>query len=730
MRLRGVVVEPSFSQDVALSTLPWKADRGKLRRTQFLLRVRALEGRSGWYNVGGVVQVWVYGPEPPVLSYGQMVEFIGKVYAPQGDRNPGQMDYKTHLQRRWPSVRATAVIENGQNIKILSNGQGNPFFQAVYFLKERLELGITRSALPGSAPTMTAIVWGVKEEVPREILEEFRKTGTYHFLAISGMQVGMIVVTLHFLLFLSGIPRRHIAPVIMAVAGLYALLTGLEPPVLRASLLVVFCYGALLVKRDWDLPSGISAAVLATLLFNPSDLFNPGFQLSLAGFLGLVYLGVWIEALLWGSSLLVERLQVAEERSRFWLVWVGLRKALCGSIGAWIAVSPLVLYYFHLFSPWGAVLSLLIFPLIWVLTISGFCLSILGQLSITAPVALPLAHLAEGADVCIKGIISWVSSMPFTYFYSASPSWPWLIVFYVLGASALVARGFGVRLPYLIGIPLLVGNLYVYCATPLWKGDSLEVEVLDVGHGSCVFVEFPNGRKMVYDAGNRGYSEVGRNVIAPFLWHQGVKKIDLLIVSHEHEDHFDAVPSLVERFSVGKVLVNPHLLSSEKGKPLIDFLESQDMTVETVQEGTEINGLGGARVRVLNPPPNSLKLSANDASCVLRIEYQGHAVLLCGDIEAQAMGRLIASGAEVDAAIVVAPHHGSYTVNLDRFLARVSPEYVAVSTKRRKLDYYSTTGRGLSTSGTGAISFMLGKRGVKANGYLNQVSRGENKEIP
>ncbi len=718
MRIRGVVIEPSFSQSVAPPLLPWKEAREDMKRCQFLLRVKTLEGRSGWHEAGGITQVRVYDPEPPVLRYGQVVELLGRVSTPQGPRNPGQMDYKRYLRGKIPSISTIASVEGRQNVNILSSGQGNAFFHFVYFLKERLEAGITRSAAAESATTMTGIVWGARDEIPREIREDFVKTGTYHFLAISGMQVGIIVATLHFLLFLMRVPRVQIAPVVMVTAVLYALLTGFEPPVLRAAFLTVFCYGALLVKREWDLPSGISAAVLTTLLVNPSDLSNPGFQLSLAGFLGLVYLEPHIESLFWGSSVLVESLQSPGERQRFRVVWVCLRKALCGSIGAWIATSPLVLYYFHLFSPWGAILSLLLFPLVWVLTISGFCLSILGQFSITA--STPLAYIANSTDVCLKCIISWVSSSPFTYLYGPSPSWPWLLALYVVGTLALSARGHGVKLSYVAGVFLLMGNIYVYSEMPLWNRSSMKVAVLDVGHGSCVSVEFPNGRTMLYDAGTRGYFDVGRYVIAPFLWQKGVKKIDLVVISHEDEDHFDALPFLTERFHLGRVLVNDHLTNSDNGRPLIKFLESKGIRWEIIQEGVELNGLGGARVRVLNPPHDSKRLSANDASCVLRIDYQGHSVLLCGDIEGQAMERLRLSGADIGSDVVLAPHHGSYNPELGKFLEKVSPRYVVVSAKRSSTNYHFSRGEVLSTPQLGAISLAVEKGNVKANGFFRK----------
>ncbi len=724
MQLRGVVIEPSFARGMVTSKLPWIEPKVDTIMSQFILKVSAIKGRSRWYKTGGIVRVRVYDPEPLVLKYGQEVEFFGRVYTTPGPKNPGQLDYKSYLQGDVPSIRALASLERRQNVKLLDDRQGNLFFHFLYVLKGNLEEGLKKSAFPGSAAIMTGVVWGTKEEIPRGVLEDFIKTGTYHFLAISGTQVGMIVVTLHFFLFLLRIPHKHIAPLIMGITLLYAIITGFEPPVLRAAFLTFFCYGALLARRGWDLPSGVSAAVLAILLFNPSDLFNPGFQLSLSGFLGLVYLSHYIELFFWRSSLLVESLQSPEERPKYWFFWIAVRKALCVSLGAWVATSPLVFYYFHLFSTLGAILSLVLFPLFWVITIGGFALSILGQFS--TKMALPLAYVTEGANDCVIGIVSWISSVPFTCIFSPSPSWYWILTFYVLGVLALLVRVFNVRWSYTVAALLVMGNAYIYSEIPISERNSLKVSVLDVGHGSCVFVEFPNRRTMIYDAGGGGSFDVGRNIIAPFLWQEGVKKLDFLVISHEDADHYNAVPFLTERFSIGKVLVSSHLSFSEEGRLLLKFFESKGISVKTIQEGVEVNGLGGASLKVLNPPKDNKWLSANDASSVVRVDYKGHSLLLCGDIiEEWAIERLlIASTATITSDVVVAPHHGSYTPNLGKFLDRVSPEYIVVSTNRKSLDYYPGGDKVLSTFEEGAVNLTLGDGDIKINCYLPKSVKG------
>ncbi|MEE9201445.1 MAG: DNA internalization-related competence protein ComEC/Rec2, partial [Candidatus Brocadiales bacterium] len=718
-------------RQMAPSPLPWKQARaGRPYSLRFPLRIKELKGNTGWYGVGGVALVNIYGNEFHRYNYGQMVEVLGNVFIPYGPRNPGQFDYRRYLQRQSPGIRVMITVEDTSNVRVIGEDDGSTFFQGLYGLKERFADVIRSSAFPGSDTTMAALILGNRSEIPREVIEDFRRTGTLHFLAISGLHVGIFVLTVYSLLLFLGVPKRIVILLIIVLASLYALLTGMRPPVLRATLMVIFIFGAYLVRRQWDFGSGIAAAVLAMLILNPSDLFNVGFQLSVAGVLGIVYLAPVIESFFWGGSLLVEHLQVEEERPRFYYKWWPyLRVVLCISLGAWIATSPLILYYFHRIVPLGAPLSVIIFPFIWVLTVCGFVILPLGLVS--PLLATPVAYVAQGADIAIKAIISTATSIPGCSFYSTAPPWPWLIGIYGLAVLFMLRGMAGLRFGYVAGLCLLVANIYVYgyMASVVWsRGEGvLRLTELDVRHGSCTLIQFPNGKNMLYDAGKRGWSDVGKRVIAPFLWHSGVRTIDAVVISHGDEDHYNGLPALIERFRVRKVLVNERLLYSEGAAGLLGFLADRGVPVEVIAKGSVLEGLGGVSVKVLNPPGGASGLSANDASCVLMIEYDGKGVLLCGDIERRGIENLLESGYDLNADVILAPHHGNRISNVGELYETVRPRYILVSTGSNK-DLSAQRPEGsvvLQTSEAGALFLKIDARGVRTWTYSGEGIVGD-----
>jgi len=212
-------------------------------------------------------------------------------------------------------VEAVASVLSANNIKVLSEGNGNYFFTFVYSLKKQLNAVIERHVKEGSIPLVNSILLGDREKVPENLMDGFLQTGTIHFLAISGLHVGILVISLHCLLRLFRFNIRYLAIIIILVVFLYAAITGMKSPIIRAGIMVAVYYGTFIVNRRWDLPNSIAAAVFIILLINPSDLFNVGFQLSVLAVLGIVYCSNRLENFFWKSTLLVEKLQAKEERN-------------------------------------------------------------------------------------------------------------------------------------------------------------------------------------------------------------------------------------------------------------------------------------------------------------------------------------------------------------------------------------------------------------------------------
>ncbi len=235
---------------------------------------------------------------------------------------------------------------------------------------------------------------------------------------------------------------------------------------------------------------------------------------------------------------------------------------------------------------------------------------------------------------------------------------------------------------------------------------------------------------MLYDAGKRGWSDVGKWVVAPFLWHMGVRKVDAVVISHGDTDHYNGLPSLVDRFRVGKVLVNEQMFRSSDAESLFQFLADKGVRVEVIGKGTELGvqgAHGGARVSVLNPPGGAGQLSRNDASCVLKIEYEGRGVLLCGDVERHGIAALLDSGYGLTADVVQAPHHGNRIANVGDLYTAVGPRFILVSTGSPKdlSDVRPDGSLVLQTYETGAVSFDVDKNGVRVRTFKGAETPGD-----
>jgi competence protein ComEC len=222
---------------------------------------------------------------------------------------------------------------------------------------------------------------------------------------------------------------------------------------------------------------------------------------------------------------------------------------------------------------------------------------------------------------------------------------------------------------------LCVGLLGAAARLP---ADELRVTFLAVGHGGCTVIEAPDGRTLLYDAGAIAGPEVTQRQIAPFLWHRGIRRLDEVFLSHADLDHFNGIPDLLRRFSVGRITLTPTF--ADKASPAVmhtlEKIGSYGVLTRTVYAGQRL-AAGPVLMEVLHPPPEGPAGNENARSLVLRIVYGRHSLLLTGDLEGPGLSRVLQlSRQPVD--VLMAPHHGSRTANVPE-LARWAAPSVVVS---------------------------------------------------
>ena len=368
---------------------------------------------------------------------------------------------------------------------------------------------------------------------------------------------------------------------------------------------------------------------------------------------------------------------------------------------------------FHLISPVAIVLNVLLALPIAVGLLSGFGVLLFGWV---APPLAAVCGMACGTSLAlVEGCVQYVHQWPGSYCWVAGPHPSWCVIFYV----GLVLMGFVPRfrptrwwvLAWLlawVAAPLAVD----LAGTTLARTRPLRCTFLAVGHGTCVVMEMPDGRVVLYDAGRMGIPPAGGQLISSYLWHRGIAHIDALVISHADADHYNAVPELLQRFSVGTVFVSPAMFRNMS--PGVEVLHTKirdsGVRLRQLRAGDVLKFGPQTRLEVFHPLLPGVRGSDNANSLVVEVAHGRRRILLPGDLETPGLEQVIAEMPR-DCDVLMAPHHGSLRSSPQEFSRWCTPEWVVISGRHESGHrpsheevVWGTQGRVLHTQQDGAIT--------------------------
>ena len=741
IQVRATIVEepttPLRRRDDALLSIP------RTDWTHCKIEVFELRREQDWTRATGKAVLRVEGKLND-LHVGDEIEFTGWIARPQGPMNPGEWDHAARLQDR--RIRAEIRVKKGAVVRLSDSGRTS-FFGWLAQIRGWGERTLRRELPREESGVAAALLLGETSAMTSEDWEKYVRTGVIHVLAISGQHLVVLGAFLWFVLRLIGVRRRRAAWIVAGVMLAYALLTGGRPSAMRAAMMVgAVCLG--IVMRRPTLPANTFAlAWLVVLALNPTDLFTAGFQLSF----------LCVAVLLWGIPRWFPRreltpLEQLVEESR--PGWERILRAFVRTLGWWylvtlvltVATAPLVMYWQNVVSPSGALIGPPLIVLTSLALVAGFLMLLLSLIGSWA--ALPFAWITQQSIGACEWIVGWADRLPGACFYVPNiPVW-WLVGFY----GVLIVWMSGARLrtaPATVGgsrfVPrfqrtsfatVAVAWLCVGLVAGAWqpRSDEMRMTFVYVGHGTCVVIETPDGRVLLYDAGAIAGPDVTRLHIAPFLWSRGIRRIDEVFLSHADLDHFNGLPALAKRFTIGQVTITPSF--EQKNAPgvraALEQVRAYGITVRETRAGDRFQ-LSDVSMSVLHPPAEGPVGLENVRSLVMLVEHKGHRILLTGDLEKNGLRQFLDSKPpNVD--VLMAPHHGSVAANTDELAEKTSPRLVIAcdgpknirakgddAYTKRKIPYWITWPHGAITlrshaTGMTAETSRTGQRFVVVSG--------------
>ncbi|MGH7370014.1 MAG: DNA internalization-related competence protein ComEC/Rec2, partial [Candidatus Methylomirabilaceae bacterium] len=501
-------------------------------RVRFLLDLRSIwvEGRE--VQVTGRVRITLLRPTM-VPAYGDRIRAIFKLRRPRGYWNPGGFDYPGYLRTFGVTVEGWAG--EGATLERLRVGEGRAFYAGAYAVRDRMIRAVKRWLPPDEASLLAAVTLGERSGIPRRITEAFLGSGTYHIVAISGLNVSLLAGALFLLLRAIRVPARLGALLSMGLITFYATMAGGSPSVVRAAVMADVYLLALVLDREADSWNTLALSALLLLLWQPLFLFDAGFQLTFVATCAILAA--------------VNRVPL----DRVPTPWRWALTPVAVSVAAFLGTAPILASSFHRISPVGILANLAIVPLSGLLTGAGMLFAMLATL---APGSLSLfaALITSLVDLTVS-VAEWFGRLLFASVPAFSPSAAMAGCYYLaLGAFTIAAgrrwlRWIGVSAA--LGLAVLV-SLRLY---DLRSTERLRVTVLDVGQGDAIVVELPGRRTILIDGGGL-YDErfdVGAQVVVPFLLSRWIGSLDLVVLSHPHPAPLNGLKAVLPQIPDGQV---------------------------------------------------------------------------------------------------------------------------------------------------------------------------------
>jgi competence protein ComEC len=685
---------------------------------------------------------WPQNPSGPsgqqLFQCGERVRAVVRLLPPEVYHDPGVWSRRDFLLEQGITSTATVSIDR---VERLGKAPGLYIGCRVSGLQRAtsarlLALPTAMRRLPAplrlsqdDAIMLAAMVTGDRTFLTHPLRVGFERTGSFHMLVVSGFHLAIVAGCIFWVAKRLRLPRVPATLLTILASFAYALFTGFATPVERSLWMVTLYLLGRLLNRERNALNTIGFAALCLLAYSPRSLFDASFQMTLLAVVAIggvampllqstihPYLTATCDLRLIALDAKLAPL-LAQFRVFLRMIAAGLKKAAGGRLAgliAWrlfpwtvrlflrcvellvvscvveLAMALPMALYFHRITVFALPVNVFILPLLLILMPAA--LITLLALVVWSPTAvLPAMIVAVFLHIGI-GLVRLFGSMAWGDLRIPAPlHWQSLTFCVLLAAAIVMARlavSSGLHWPRrVVWAALVCAALAAVVPRPVdHPRDALLMEAIDVGQGDSLLLITPDGKTLLIDGGGFGGGphqapqdyDIGEEVVSEVLWSRGLRRLDVVALTHAHSDHLGGLPAVLRNFHPAELWVgnNPRFGAYNA---LLDEAVALHVRVRSLRAG-DVFSFGPTQVSVLapfrdyQPGPEP----TNNDSLVLHVAYGATSVLLEGDAEAPIEQAMLAEPGLASTLLKVG-HHGSITSTRPEFLARVAPQWAVIS---------------------------------------------------